>query len=288
MSRSLFKLFIFLLAGIAQFANAQSVTMKITGLNAPEGFFYHKEKTMVLEMNVENPKLILIQLPGGNGFLGLNKFEGRPQRVVSKDDFKSEIKGNFSDILRLMIDPNERNLHINVLTVDSPYALEELKNQVGFGFPKDRDASEHQDRLLTVLDHYKRLGLPIWLFGHSNGTFSATRFLSALKSMNRENEIAGLILSSSRDVILSGKIPNIPTLYIHSDQDRCWTTPYAKAYQNFLETKTRNQNITEFIKIKTGKEQQGDPCYFGVHMHYGAYEEVSQVLTDFLKQHAGL
>jgi hypothetical protein len=288
MIRSLFQLTFFLLAGIGQFAHAQSVTIKVTGLNAPEGFFYHKEKTMVVEMNVEKPKLILIQLPGGNGALGINKFDGRPPRVVSKDEFKSELKGNFSDIFRLMVDPNRNNLPINVLTVDSPYPLEELKNQVGFGFPKDRDASEHQDRLLTVLDHYKNLGLPIWLIGHSNGTFSATRFMSTLKAMNRENDIAGLILSSSRDVILAEKIPNIPTLFVHSDQDRCWTTPYAKAHQNFLETKTRNKSATEFIQIKTGKEQQGDPCYTGIHMHNEAYEEVSQVLTDFLKRNAGL
>jgi predicted esterase len=288
MIRSLLQFAFFLLAGIAQFAHAQTVTFKFTGLNAPEGFFYHKEKTMVLEMNVEKPKLVLIQLPGGNGAFGFNKFEGRSPKVVSKDEFKSELKGNFPDIFRLMVDPNGSNLPINVLTVDSPYPLEELKHQVGFGFPRDRDLSEHQDRLLTVLDHYKNLGLPIWLVGHSNGTFSATRFMSTLKSMNRENDIAGLILSSSRDVILAEKISNITTLFIHSEQDRCWTTPYAKAHQNFLETKARNKSTTEFIQIKNAKEQQGDPCFTGVHMYNGAYDEVSLVLTDFLKRHAGL
>ena len=277
-----------LTAHFATLVCAQTVTIGLTALPAPEGFLFHKDKTMVVELSAAKPKLILVLLPGGNGVLGFNKLEGKPQQIFDKTNFKSQFNGRFTDILKDIIDPNGINLPIEALVVDSPYPLEETVHQADFGFPKDRDASEHQQRLLSVLDHYKQVGVPIWLFGHSNGTFSATRFMGTLKSMKREGDVAGLILSSSRDVILPQNIPDVPTLFAHSDRDGCDRTPFAKAQQNFLGVKARNKSDTEFVVIKGGKEQPGNPCFTGIHMHNGAYEEVAQAVSEFLKKNAGL
>ena len=153
-------------------ANALEVQLK--AFDAPSGFLYHSEKTITLEYIVENAELTLLSLPGGEGFLGFNKpFEaGRPLPQ------KISYNGRFSDIHKQLIDPEKFNRKINIVTVDSPYPLQDLKNQVNFGYPMDRSRAEHQDRLMDVFNHYRKTyNKPVWIFGHSNGTFSTTTFI---------------------------------------------------------------------------------------------------------------
>ena len=103
---------------------------------------------------------------------------------------------------------------IDSVLVDTPYDLGDLKRG------DLRGRQDHMDRVADVVSYYKRkTGLPIWIFGHSMGTSTATNFANQLNTQSKS--LAGIIIAGTvRTVVLSDDVL-LPVVAIHHAQDEC-------------------------------------------------------------------
>ncbi len=261
-------------------STVSALEVNFKAFDAPSGFLYHSEKSIVVEYLVENADLTILMFPGGEGYLGFNK----PYEAAQKIPQKITYNGKFNDITKQLIDPAKFNRKINIVLVDSPYPLKDLKNQANFGFPVDRAHSEHQDRLMNVFNHYKKTyNKPIWIFGHSNGTFSTTSFIQTLRKAGRLNELAGIVLSGSRALIEISEPVDLPIVFVHHERDECKFNSYPDALKNHEKFKTLNKQKTEFFTIRGGDAENKDPCDSGLHMYFNAYDEVATILNKEIR-----
>ena len=218
------------------------------------------------------PRAVLLMMPGGEGQIGL-----RPDAALDT----SPPRTSFSAIPRRLVDPQLTSGALHVVAVDSPYNL-------GYGAQLPlRAARDHLVRMESVVQFYRaRLGLPIWVMGHSNGGYSVAEFAKYLQDRKKEDLVAGLVFSAARTISDFGSGPfRWPALFVVSAEDGCTGTSAEgneKLYQRFKE---RNAAPTEFVQVRSAQPEGGDPCRTGTHMYHRAEEEVAKILDDFIARH---
>ena len=159
----------------------------------------------------------------------------------------------------------------NIVIFDSPSTLHGVSA---------RSNSDHLARIESVVEFYKaRLRVPVWLFGHSDGSISVSEYQNSIGKT--EQSIAGVILSSGRDETQIRYDWKSPALVLHHEKDGCkWTTlSGAKLY--FSRIKKLNSGQTEFATVVGGGSSL-DPCSTGYHMYEGAFEETLNHIEDFI------
>jgi pimeloyl-ACP methyl ester carboxylesterase len=218
------------------------------------------------------PRAVLMMMPGGEGQIGL-----RPDAALDT----SPPRTSFVAVPRRLVDPQLTSGAVHVVAVDSPYDL-------GYGAQLPlRATRDHFVRMESVAQFYRaRLGLPIWVMGHSNGGYSIAEFAKYLQDRKKEDLVAGLVFSAARTISDFGSGPfRWPALFVVSAEDGCTGTSAEgnqKLYQRFKE---RNAAPTEFVLVRSAQPEGGDPCRTGTHMYHRAEEEVAKILDDFIARH---
>jgi pimeloyl-ACP methyl ester carboxylesterase len=218
------------------------------------------------------PRAVLLMMPGGEGQIGL-----QPDGALDT----SPPRTSFAAVPRRLVDSQLTSGAVHVVAVDSPYSL-------GYGAQLPlRAARDHLVRMESVAQFYRaRLGLPIWVMGHSNGGYSVAEFAKYLQDRKKEDLVAGLVFSAARTISDFGSGPfRWPALFVVSAEDGCTGTSAEgneKLYQRFKE---RNAAPTEFVQVRSAQPEGGDPCRTGTHMYHRAEEEVAKILDDFIARH---
>jgi hypothetical protein len=215
--------------------------------------------TMLYESN--NAEITLIVILGYPGKVGLKAGDVGIQQQTAI------MMRNFS---------YQGKVKSNVVILDSPYFLQDLTA---------RSNSDHLGRIESVIKFYgNRFKLPVWLFGHSDGSISVSEFLN--RSENNRKLLAGAILSGGRDETRISEDWKLPTLVIHHEKDACRFTTFWGAKQYFALIKKKNSKPTEFAEITLGFDYS-DPCSTGTHMYEGAYSEATHYIGDFIYRYSG-
>ena len=172
-------------------------------------------------------------------------------------------------MLRLKDDGSTRSKHtfvrsidqwaqyqIDAVLVDSPYDLGDLRRG------DRRNEEEHLKRVGEVVDFYKaRTSLPIWIFGHSMGTSTATYFVNQLNEDSKK--ISGMIIAGTVITARLDSQVSLPVEAIHHVSDQCSGTP-PQASKDLISE--RPKKYISQLEIIEGGITEGNVCdSFGYH-----------------------
>lgn len=222
--------------------------------------FFGTQQTMTMLHKRNESDIVLVAVMGHPGHFGL--------RVG--DSF---VKNTTARMLRDLI--QREKIRISVVILDSPFPLQ------GVGA---RSSSDHLSRIESVVRHYtEMLKLPVWLFGHSDGSISVSEYLN--RSPENRKSINGVILSAGRDETRIREDWKLPALVLHHEKDGCDVTTFNGAKRYFARIKEANTGPTE-LAIVSGGFSSGAPCSTGYHMYEGAFDETNHNIADFIYRYS--
>ena len=189
------------------------------------------QPTRTLLLPTPNAKALVLLFPGGGGMLHL------------KDDGSTKTQHTFVRSASLW-----SQYQIDAVLVDTPYDLGDLRRG------DRRDSADHLARVGEVIEFYKKkFNLPVWIFGHSMGTSTATYFANKVKT----NSLAGIIIAGTvRTASLDDDV-KFPVLAIHHLNDQCLGTPLS-ASENIISS--RPKNTVSRLEIIEGGASDGNVC----------------------------
>ena len=192
-----------------------------------------EEPTRTLLIVAERPKALVLLYPGGGGQLRL------------RDDGQTKNKHTFVRSV-----DQWAQYHIDAVLVDTPYDLGDLKRG------NFRGRRDHLQRVEEVITFYKaKTKLPIWIFGHSMGTSTASHYVS--ESPQLAKLLAGVVVAGTvRSATLSDEV-TLPVLAIHHRDDACGGTPIS-ASRNLIEG--RPEGLVSRFDIIEGGVSEGNVC----------------------------
>ena len=223
--------------------------------------------TLTLYWEAAESTAVLILIPGGDGRLNL-----KPRQVT--------IDNQFYQTLKQLGQGGDPGRHVDVVLFDSPEPLDPNPK----GYPSSRATAEHLSRIHSVIAFYKAsTGKPVWLMGHSNGAVSVTEYLRYLAKTGEATQIAGVIVSSARNVAYFDSAPlHLPLLFMSHRKDGCPDSNPNVSVGNFRQVQGRNTARTAFVFIETGEAEAKSPCESGYHMYNHATDEVVAALRSFI------
>ena len=211
------------------------------------------EPTRTLLIEVQKPKAVVLLFPGGGGLLKL------------QDGGQTRNRHTFVRSVDMWA-----QYQIDAVLVDTPYDLGDLRR----GNLRGRE--DHLSRVDEVVSFYKaKFGLPVWIFGHSMGSSTATYYANEFaKSKGKLNGIivAGTINAASLDDDVS-----LPVMGIHHLDDACAGTPVA-ATRRIVEG--RPAKYISRLEIIEGGISEGGAC------ESFAYHGFNQTEPEFIKRAA--
>ena len=209
--------------------------------------------TRTLLVPTPNAKALVLLFPGGGGMLRL------------KEDGSTK---NHHTFIRSINQWSQ--YQIDAVLVDTPYDLGDLKR----GDLRERE--DHLARVGEVIEFYKKkFNLPIWIFGHSMGTSTATNFANQLNQQSRL--LTGIIIAGTvRTAILRDDV-KFPVLAIHHANDQCVSTP-PSASENIISS--RPKNTVSRLEIIEGGISEGNVC------ESFAYHGFNQTEPELIKRTA--
>lgn len=213
--------------------------------------------TRTLLVSVQKPRAVVLLFPGGGGM------------PVIYDNGSVRSKHTFVRSMDLWA-----QYQINAVLVDSPYDLGDLRRG------DRRDRADHLARVGEVIEFYKKkFNLPVWIFGHSMGTSTATYFANQIKT----NSLAGIIIAGTvRTASVSDDV-KFPVLAIHHINDQCLGTP-PSASENIISS--RPKNTVSRLEIIEGGASEGNVCdSFAYHGFNQKEPELIQRAAQFILSH---
>jgi hypothetical protein len=215
--------------------------------------FENQSATRTLLVSVPNPKAVVILLIGGNGKAVIfNNGSARSEHTF----FRSQsLWAQYS---------------INAVIIDSS---DDLSTKGGA-----RLTDQYQKRLLSVVNFYKdKFQVPVWLFGHSNGTISVTEFVNRF---GNKKVIAGFIVAGTAETAILKDDSDIPALAMHHIKDACSVTPIS-ASENVIKSRLKGTRA-EFTTIDGGVST-GNICWpFSYHGFNQKEDELVQKAATFI------
>jgi len=206
----------------------------------------------------------LVMIPGGEGRLGL-----APDRT--------DLRGFYGNVLKPLSNPQQTSGTLDVVVFDSPAIL-----PVGNAYPASRASSDHLRRIESVVAFYKlRSGKPVWLMGHSNGAISVAEFLRKFPG-----QVAGAVFSSSRIGVKLPATPALPVLFLHHASEGCAKADPSGDRELSDSLQASGRSDVEFVWIRGGQAEAGNPCSSGFHMFYGAEAEAYRAIDSFIARHS--
>jgi hypothetical protein len=201
--------------------------------------------TRTLLVSVQNPKALVLLFAGGGGMLHL------------KDDGSTRNQHTFVRSL-----DQWAQYQIDAVLVDTPYDLGDLRRG------DRRNEDDHLKRVGEVVSFYKiKTGLPIWIFGHSMGTSTATYFVNQLNEDSKK--LTGIIIAGTvRTAALDDRV-RLPVEAIHHKHDDCRGTPPSVS-QDIISG--RPKNYISRLEIIEGGISEGDICQSFAHHGFNQTE----------------
>jgi len=240
-----------------------------------KGFFISSEPTVthLWRSDLANEaKATLVFIPGGAGSVGM--------KPTWSSDSPYLTRYHFNQTLRRLSDKSATSGAFHVVIYDHPTKFQDMRQLT------DRTSNDHMVRIESVIRHYAGLlKKPVWLMGHSNGGYSIAEFQRYMAKNGKSDLVQGLIFSAGREEASFTAEVNKPMLFLVAEQDGCGKTSPSANQGIFERVREANKAPTKFVWIKTAQPEARDPCFSGIHMYYGAGEEVSRVLDEFLTQH---
>lgn len=223
-----------------------------------KGFFI-TQQTMTMPYERHDAELTVIVVMGHPGHFDLK---------VGDHFVKNQTARMMRDL------PYRLKIKANVVIFDSPSFLQGISA---------RSNSDHLDRIESVVAFYKnKFNVPVWLFGHSDGSISVSEYLN--RSNDIKNPLAGAILSAGRDETRITNDWKTPALVLHHEKDACDVTTFGGAQRYFTRIKEKNTSSTEFATV-VGGISSGAPCSTGYHMYEGAFDETLGLIENFIAKH---
>jgi dienelactone hydrolase len=209
--------------------------------------------TRTLLVPVAKTRAVVLLFPGGGG------------RASISDEGTVKSRHTFIRSLNLW-----SQYHIDAVLVDTPYDLGDLRRG------NLRERQDHMDRVGEVVSYYKnKTRLPIWVFGHSMGTSTATYF--ANQSSDQSKQLAGIIIAGTiRTASLSDTV-TLPVLGIHHPEDACLGTPVS-ATKRIIEG--RPAKFISKLEMIEGGVSEGNVC------ESFAYHGFNQTEPELIKRAA--
>jgi hypothetical protein len=209
--------------------------------------------TRTLLVSVAKPRALVLLFPGGGGM------------PVIFDNGSIKSRHTFVRSLDLWA-----QYGMDAVLVDSPYDLGDLRRG------NLRGRKDHLSRVNEVINFYKtKLNLPVWIFGHSMGSSTATYYANELDPTGKQ--IAGIIIAGT---IYSASLSNdvtLPVLGIHHQHDDCAGTPVS-ASSEIIEG--RPKKYISKLEIIEGGISEGGVC------ESFAYHGFNQTEPEFIKRAA--
>ena len=238
-----------------------------------EGFSISSAPTLTYIYRSNNSVRTLIFIPGGDGSVG-----AKPEWANSR--YFREYSYNM--FLKRLSESDKTSGSSDVVIFDNPVKL----NQGGSIYPFPRGWTDHLVRIHSVVNYYSKLSnKPVWIMGHSNGAASATEYLKWLEKEKKEVDVYGLVFSSGADGSTFPSITKIPVLFLSHEKEGCSKYVSESYSRNLFEKlKASGNKKTEYFTASGGSPDPlyPNPCYGGYHMYFGAEEQVSKVIDDFL------
>jgi hypothetical protein len=220
----------------------------------------------------EEARATLVFVPGGAGSVGM--------KTTWPADAPYLTRYHFNRTLKQLSDKSATTGAFHVVIYDHPMKFQDMRQLT------DRTSDDHMVRIENVVRHYAGLlKKPVWLMGHSNGGYSIAEFQRYMAKNGKSDLVQGLIFSAGREEARFTENVNKPMLFLVAEQDGCSKTSPASNQSAFERVRETNKAPTEFVWIKTAQAEPRDPCFSGIHMYFGAGEEVGRVLDQFLTRH---
>jgi len=215
--------------------------------------YQNNDPTRTSLIAVENPKALVILLMGGDGKAGI--FDNGSARSNHTFVRSQGIWAQYG---------------IDSVLVDSS---DDLSIKGG-----GRLTDDYQNRLLSVVNFYKdKFHVPVWLFGHSNGTVSVTEFVNRF---GNKNTISGFIVAGTEHTAILKDSTMLPALAIHHVQDTCRVTPIS-ASESLIKSRPKGSRA-EFITMDGGIST-GNVCWqFAYHGFNQKEDELVKVSAEFI------
>ena len=230
-----------------------------------KGFGISDEPSMSMYWPGKNSKVLIIFIPGGDGRIGIKQEQ-------------ADIRHPYYQSLKRLTNPSLTSGQADFVVLDSPSELSPRQP-----YPSARASNDHMVRIESAVRFYKeKTGLPVFIMGQSNGGISVAEFIKYSQKNKKMELMSGMILSGARAESSFNPPLNIPVLFIHHKEDGCSKSTPSSASANFQKMQKINQSTTEMIWITAGETEPKDVCHSGHHMFFGASEEYSKAIDDFL------
>jgi hypothetical protein len=209
--------------------------------------------TRTLLVSVAKPYAVVLLFPGGGGM------------PVIFDNGTVKSRHTFVRSLDLWA-----QYGIDAVLVDSPYDLGDLRRG------NLRGRKDHLSRVNEVINFYKaKLNLPIWIFGHSMGSSTATYYANELDPTGKQ--VVGIIIAGTINSASLNNDVTVPVLGIHHRHDDCAGTPMM-ASSRIIED--RPKKYISKLEIIEGGISEGGVC------ESFAYHGFNQTEPEFIKRAA--
>ncbi len=233
-----------------------------------------------------DPVASVILFTGGKGKIGLESFSGKPT-VKSKGIF-AKAREDFARndlIVALVHAPSDQQ---------QKFGMNKILKENNEPF---RVSNKHVQDIKAISSYLKNeANIPIWLVGHSMGTFSASNGAIHIK-----DGVDGLVLLSSvtrkppkwktfkaypNGILTMGfdKI-TVPTLIAFHKDDKCPGSPAMDAPE--IKKALVNSPAVEVVYFSGGKKPGPEPCHWkATHGFYGIENQVVSAIVDFIKSNS--
>ncbi|MBU3631118.1 alpha/beta hydrolase [Polynucleobacter sp. AP-Melu-500A-A1] len=215
----------------------------------------HQEEapTRTLLIETVKPRALVLLFPGGGGMAG----------IFDNGSIKS--KHTFIRSMDMWA-----QYGIDAVLVDTPYDLGDQKRG------NLRSRKDHLTRVDEVVNFYKaKLKLPIWIFGHSMGSSTATYYANEIDQTKKN--LTGIIIAGTiRTASLDDDV-TLPVLAIHHQNDACSGTP-VNASARIIDS--RSLKLVSKLELIEGGISEGDVC------QSFAYHGFNETEAEFVKRAA--
>jgi len=221
----------------------------------------HSEEapTRTLIIEASKPRALVLLFPGGGGMAGISDSGA----IKSKHTFirSMEMWAQYG---------------IDAVLVDTPYDLGDLRRG------NLRGRKDHLTRVDEVVTFYKnKFKLPIWIFGHSMGSSTATYYANEIDQSKKN--LAGIIVAGTiRTASLDDEV-TLPVLAIHHQYDACAGSPVS-ASSKIIEG--RSPKLASKLELIEGGVTEGAVCQsFAFHGFNETEAELIKRAANFILSH---
>jgi hypothetical protein len=215
--------------------------------------------TRTLLIEAPKPRAMVLLFPGGGGMAGIS------------DNGSIRSKHTFIRSIDLWA-----QYGIDAVLVDTPYDLGDLRRG------NLRGRKDHLTRVDEVVTFYKnKFKLPIWVFGHSMGSSTATYYANEIDQSKKN--LAGIIIAGTIHTASLDDEVTLPVLAIHHQYDACAGTPVS-ASSKIIEG--RSPKLVSKLELIEGGITEGEVCQsFAFHGFNQTEAEFIKRAVNFILSH---